>query len=84
MSEPALKCENNCAIFKQIFTQKLFTSFKMPYSRYFGYRGNLEFSDFIQKKFCNINYWPYYTKISEISNSMGLAYTCDSVNKIEH
>ena len=55
MSEPALKCENK-AIFKQIYTQKLFTSFKMPYSRYFGFRGNLEFPDFIQKKFYNINY----------------------------
>ena len=56
MSEPSQKCENN-AIFKQNYTQKLFISFKISYSCCFGFRGNLEFSDFLQKKFYNINFW---------------------------
>ena len=56
MSEPVLKCENN-AIFKQNYTQKLFISFKISYYCCFGLRGNLEFPDFLQKKFYNINYW---------------------------
>ena len=56
MSEPALKCENY-AIFKQNYTQKLFISFKISYYCCFGLRGNLEFPDFLQKKFYNINYW---------------------------
>ena len=55
MSEPALKCENN-AIFKQNYTQKLFISFKISYYCCFGLRGNLEFPNFLQKKFYNINY----------------------------
>ena len=55
MSEPALKCENN-AIFKQNYTQKLFIAFKISYSCCFGFRGNLEFPDFLQKKFYNIDY----------------------------
>ena len=33
MSEPALKCENNFVISKQNYTQKLFISFKIYYSR---------------------------------------------------
>ena len=49
MSEPALKCEKY-AIFKQNYTQELFISFKISYSRCFGFRGNLEFPDFLQKK----------------------------------
>ena len=55
MSEPALKCENN-AIFKQNYTQKLFISVKIFYTCCFGLRGNLEFPNFLQKKFYNINY----------------------------
>ena len=54
MSEPALKCENN-AIFMQNYVQKLFIAFKMVYSFCFGLRGNLDFPDFLQKKFYNIN-----------------------------
>ena len=50
MSEPSQKCDNN-AIFKQNYTQKLFISFKISYSCCFGFRGNLEFPDFLQKKF---------------------------------
>ena len=38
MFEPALKCENNEAIFKQSYTQKLFISFKISYSCYFGFK----------------------------------------------
>ena len=55
MSEPSHKCDNN-AIFKQNYTQKLFISFKISYSCCFGFRENLEFPDFLQKKFYNIDY----------------------------
>ena len=55
MSEPALKCENN-AIFKLNYIQKLSISVKISYSCCFGLRGNLEFPDFLQKQFYNINY----------------------------
>ena len=55
MSDPALKCENN-AIFKQIYTVKLFIAFKMTYSCCFSFGENLDFPQFIQKKFYNINY----------------------------
>ena len=54
MSEPALKCENY-AIFEQINALKLFIAFKIAYSCCFGLRGNLDFPDFLQKKFYNIN-----------------------------
>ena len=50
MSEPSQKCENN-AIFKQNYTKKLLISFKISYSCCFGFRGNLEFPDFLQKSF---------------------------------
>ena len=56
MSEPALKCENN-AIIKQIYILKLFIAFKMAYSCCFSLGGNLDFPEFLQKKFYNINYW---------------------------
>ena len=55
MSEPAQKCENN-AIFKQNNALELFISLKMAISCCFGLRGNLDFPDFLQKKFYNINY----------------------------
>ena len=55
MSELALKCKNN-AIFKQNYAQKLFIAFKRAYSFCFGLRRNLDFPDFLQKKFYNINY----------------------------
>ena len=54
MSQPALKCENN-AIFMQNYNQALFISFKISCSCCFGFKGNLEFTDFLQKKFYNIN-----------------------------
>ena len=56
MSEPGLKCENY-ASFKQIFTLKLFIAFEMAYSCCFSFRGNLDFPEFLQKKFYNIIYW---------------------------
>ena len=31
MSEPVIKCENNEASFKQIYSAKLFVAFKMAY-----------------------------------------------------
>ena len=55
MSEPAQKCENY-AIFKQNYTLKLFVAFKMAYSCCFSLGGNLDFLDFLQKKFYNIDY----------------------------
>ena len=48
MSEPAQKCENNECCFKQNYSLKLF---KMAYSCCFGLRGNLDFRDFLQKRF---------------------------------
>ena len=55
MTEPAQKCENY-AIFKQNYTLELFIALKMAYSCCFGLRGNLDFPEFLQKKFYNINY----------------------------
>ena len=56
MSEPAQKCENY-AIFRQNYTLELFVAFKMAYSCCFSLWGNLDFPDFLQKKFYNINCW---------------------------
>ena len=56
MSEPALKCESNDS-FEQINTLKLFIAFKMAYSCCFSFGGNLDFPEFLQRKFYNINYW---------------------------
>ena len=55
MSELPLKCENN-AIFKQIYTLKLFIAFKMAYSCCFSLGGKSRFSRIPTKKFYNINY----------------------------
>ena len=41
----------------QNYTPKLFIAFKMAYSCRFSQRENLDFLDFLQKKFYNINYW---------------------------
>ena len=46
MSETAQKCENY-AIFKQIYNLELFLLLKWP----------IHVSDFLKKKFYNINYW---------------------------
>ena len=70
MSEPALKCEKY-AIFKQNYTQELFISFKISYSRCFGFRGNLEFPDFLKKKFYNIDYWcPEFRNFKPVFSSL--------------
>ena len=50
MSEPEQKCENN-AVFKQNYTAKLSITFKMAYSCCFSLGGNLDFLDFLQKRF---------------------------------
>ena len=55
MSEPAQRRENH-AIFKQNYTPELFIAFKMVYSCCFSLGGNLDFPEFLQKKFYNINY----------------------------
>ena len=52
MSELALKYENN-ASFMHIYTLKLFNAFKMAYC--FSLGGNIDFSEFLQKKLYNIN-----------------------------
>ena len=59
MSEPAQKCEN-CGIFKQNYTLKVFVAFKTANSCCFTLRGNLNFPDFLQKKFYNINSRDHY------------------------
>ena len=59
MSEPVQKCENNC-YFKQNYAQKLFIYLKISYYCCFDFMGNLEFPDFLQNKFYNINYWANY------------------------
>ena len=56
MSEPAQRRENH-AIFKQNYTPELFIAFKMVYSCCFSLGGNLDFPEYLQKKFYNINYW---------------------------
>ena len=43
------------AIFKQNYTPELLIVLKMVYSCFFGLRRNLDFPDFLQKKFYNIN-----------------------------
>ena len=50
MSEPAQKCENQ-AIFKQNYTQELFIALQIDYCCFFSLGGNLDFLDFLQKKF---------------------------------
>ena len=57
MHEPALSCENNAILSKTTNTQKLFIALKMAYSCCFSLGGNLDFPEFLQKKFYNINYW---------------------------
>ena len=41
--------------FKQNYTPELLIALKMVYSCFFGLKGNLDFPDFLQKKFYNIN-----------------------------
>ena len=57
MSETALKCESNVAIFKQSYNLKPFIAFKIVYSSCFSLGGNLDFAAFLQKKFYNIDCW---------------------------
>ena len=68
MSEPALKWANN-ASFKQIYTLILLNAVKMTYSCCFSLGGNLDFPEFVQKKFYNSDYrWGFHSwlKISMI------------------
>ena len=55
MSQPAQLCEIK-AIFNQNYAQKLLISFQISYFCYFDFSGNLDFPDFLKKKFYNINY----------------------------
>ena len=55
---PAQKCENY-AIFKQNYTLELFIALEMVYYCCFTLGGNLDFLDFLQKKFYNIDYCCY-------------------------
>ena len=43
--------------FKQNYSLELFIYLEMAISCCFGLRGNLDFPDFLQIKFYNINYW---------------------------
>ena len=56
MTEPAQNVKTINAIFKQNNALELFISLKMAISCCFGLRGNLDFPDFLQIKFYNINY----------------------------
>ena len=56
MIEPARKCQDN-GIFKQNYSLKLLITFKMAYSWCFSLGGNLDFPDFLQKKFYIIDCW---------------------------
>ena len=49
---------NNEAIFKQNYSLKLLITFKMACCSCFSLGGNLDFPDFLQKKFYNIDHWP--------------------------
>ena len=64
MSELALKYDNN-AFFQENYTQKLLMAFKIAFSCCFGLRRNLDFPDFLQKMFYNINYWSRIGAVSE-------------------
>ena len=75
MSLLALKCENN-AIFKQIYTRKLLIAFKMAYSCCLNLGGNLEFQEFLQNKFYNINYWSAL-QLSPTITAQGMAQRTD-------
>ena len=55
MPEPALKCENKVAIFNLNDPLKLFIF--LMYFCCFDFRGNLDFPDFLQKKFYSIEIW---------------------------
>ena len=50
------KCENS-ASFKQIDALKLLIAFKMAHYCFLSFGGNLDFPEFLQKKFYYINYW---------------------------
>ena len=45
------------AILEQNYTLELFIALKMAHFCCFGLRGNLDFPDFLQKKFYIIIYW---------------------------
>ena len=60
MSEPALKCENN-AIFKQVYILTLFIAFKIAYSCCLSLGENLDFTEFLQKKFYISTYLYLFT-----------------------
>ena len=54
MSESALNVKTMLFLSKTMLKNRF--SFKISYSCRFGLRGNLDFPDFLQKKFYNINY----------------------------
>ena len=71
MSEPAQKCKNK-AFYKQNCTLKLFIAVKMTYSCSFSLGGNIDFLDFLQKKFYNTVYWRLRPKFLTSSNIASL------------
>ena len=71
MSEPAQKCENN-TIFKQNCTLKLCFAFDILGSCCFGLRGNLDYPDFLNKKFYNVNYKSNFLPENNIAMHFGV------------
>ena len=56
ISEPAQKCENNCAILSKTILFYGLLLLKWPILAVSAWGGNLDFPEFLQKKFYNINY----------------------------
>ena len=72
----------NEAGFKQIYTLKLFIAFKMAYSDCFSLGGNLDFPEFHQKKFYNINYRPHDVSVNKAAKGKEDAHIVD-VRRLE-
>ena len=59
--------------FKLNYIRKQLICSKMAYSGYFSLGGNLDFLNFLQKKFYNINYWNMVCSI-ELFLRFNIAY----------
>ena len=57
MSEPLLKCENNERHFQANLNSKTVSCFQNGRFLLLQLRGNLDFLEFLRKKFYNIDYW---------------------------
>ena len=73
------------ASFKQIDPLKLFIAFKMAYSCCFSFGGNLDFPEFLQKKFYNINlssmeFFSRRLVSAQLSNKFGYCPSCTTLS----